>query len=437
MNSPIHHIVIVGGGAGGMELATKLGRRLDKRDKARITLVDAVPTHVWKPLLHEVATGSLDSAANEVNYRAHAKRHHYEFQLGRMTGLDRASKHITLAPINDEKGAEVVPQRTLHYDTLVMAIGSTANDFGTPGAQEHCLFLDSLDQARRFHRLLLNTYLRKNYQAERPQEAKLRISIIGAGATGVELAAELRHASRELPSYGLKEMRASNVEITVVEAADRILPALPERLSRKAHRELERLDIGVLAGNPVAEVQADRLRLKDGREQLTDMCVWAAGIKAPEWLAELDGLETNRINQLVVHQDLSSTRDPDVFAFGDCAACPQPDSDRPVPPRAQAAHQQASLLLRSLERRLEGESPLPYQYRDYGSLINFSRYTAVGNLMGNISRRSLLVEGKIARLFYISLYHMHQLALHGVIRTAMLWLNDKINRRLQPRLKLH
>ncbi|MDX5299723.1 MAG: FAD-dependent oxidoreductase, partial [Gammaproteobacteria bacterium] len=168
-----------------------------------------------------------------------------------------------------------------------------------------------------------------------------------------------------------------------------------------------------------------------------DIRVWAAGIKAPEWLSSLDGLETNRIHQLVVHQDLSSTRDANIFAFGDCAWCPQPDSDRPVPPRAQAAHQQAVTLLRSLCDRLEGKPAQPYVYRDRGSLISFSRYTTVGNLMGNLSRGSLFIEGRVARLFYISLYRMHQMALHGLLRTALIWLGDRINRALHPRLKLH
>lgn len=435
--SNTHRIVIVGGGAGGMELATHLGKRLGRRGKANIILVDAVLTHVWKPLLHEVAAGTMDSEANEINFRAHARNHHYSFQLGKMTSLNRDEKHISLAPIFDEKGVEVVPERKLDYDTLVIAVGSTTNDFNTPGARDNCEFLDCLDQARRFHRILLNLFLRKNYMAQGVKNSKLRIAIIGAGATGVELAAELRLVSRELPQYGLDEIEAGDVELTVIEAAERILPALPERISRSAHRELEQLGIKVLTGNAVKEVGADSLLLSDGSQLGLDLCVWAAGIKAPELLKEFGGLETNRLNQLVVNQDLSTTRDPDIFAFGDCAACPQPGSERPVPPRAQAANQQAKTLARSLMHRLQGKEPVNFIYRDHGSLVSLSHYTAVGNLMGNLAKGSLMIEGKLARLFYISLYRMHQVALHGVIGTAFIWLTDALNRSMHPRLKLH
>lgn len=435
--SDLHHIVVVGGGAGGLELVTSLGNKLGKKRKARITLVDAGLTHVWKPLLHEVASGSLDANANEINYRAHARKHHYEFQLGYMSGLKRKSRQLVIAPVVDEEGVEVVPERYISYDTLVIAVGSTANDFGTPGARDHCLFLDSLNQARRFHKLLLNTFLRKNHEAVQGQEHHLNISIIGAGATGVELAAELRLASRELPVYGMNHLQASDVSISVIEAAQRILPALPERLSASATRELKRQHVDVHTGQPVSEIRKDAIVMKDGTELPSDMTIWAAGIKAPEFLSELDGLEVNRSNQLVVEQTLRTTEDPDIFAFGDCAACPQPDSDRPVPPRAQAAHQQADALFKTLCHRLEGGDPVAFVYHDHGSLINFSRYTTVGNLMGNLSGRSMFIEGKVARLFYISLYRMHQVALHGFIRTGVIWLMDKISRAMHPRLKLH
>ncbi|SOB77234.1 NADH dehydrogenase [Marinobacter sp. LV10R510-11A] len=433
----LHHIVVVGGGAGGLELVTSLGRKLGKKGKARITLVDAGLTHVWKPLLHEVASGSLDANSNEVNYRAHARQHHYEFQLGRMSNVNRETKTLVISPFLDEDGKEVVPERNLQYDTLVIAVGSTANDFGTPGAQENCLFLDSLKQARRFHNLLLNAFLRKNHEARQGQEHALNISIIGAGATGVELAAELRLASRELPVYGMNHLKASDVTITVIEAADRILPALPERLSAAATKELGNQHVTVLNGQPVSEIRPGIVVMKDGTELPSDMTIWAAGIKAPAFLANVDGLESNRGNQLVVHQTMETTRDSNIFAFGDCAACPQPNTDKPVAPRAQAAHQQAATLFKTLCNRLEGKDAVPFVYNDYGSLINFSHYTTVGNLMGSLSGRGLYIEGKVARMFYVSLYRMHQVALHGFLRTGVIWFMDKISRAMQPRLKLH
>lgn len=430
-----HRIVIVGGGAGGLELATRLGRTLGKKGRAQVTLVDANLTHIWKPLLHEVAAGSLNSSEDELNYVAQAKWNHFQFQLGRMSGLDRATKRIQLAATLDEDGRELLPARTLDYDTLVLAIGSTTNDFGTAGAAQHCIFLDTREQAERFHKQLLTHYLRAH--ARQGEDDQISVAIVGAGATGVELSAELHHAAQELAAYGLTGIQPENMRITLIEAGPRVLPALPERISQPVHRTLEKLGVRVMVGSPVSEVTAEGLKTASGEFIPASLKVWAAGIRASSLLKDLDGLESNRINQLVVRPTLQTTRDDDIFAFGDCAACPLGDgSERNVPPRAQAAHQQASLLAKSLVARLEGKPLGEYRYTDYGSLISLSRFSAVGNLMGNLMG-SVKLEGWLARMFYISLYRMHQMALYGVTRTALMMIGDRIGRSTEPRLKLH
>ncbi|WP_327438890.1 NAD(P)/FAD-dependent oxidoreductase [Pseudomonas donghuensis] len=429
-----HRIVIVGGGAGGLELATRLGKTLGKKGSASITLVDANLTHIWKPLLHEVAAGSLNSSEDELNYVAQAKWNHFQFQLGRMSGLDRETKQIQLAATLDEDGRELLPARTLGYNTLVIAVGSNTNDFGTLGAAQHCLFLDTRKQAERFHQQLLNHYLRAH--AGDQANEQISVAIVGAGATGVELAAELHHAAHELAAYGLDRIQPKDMHITLIEAGPRVLPALPERISVPVHKTLEKLGVTVMTNAAVSEVTADELRTSNGDVIQASLKVWAAGIRAPGFLKDIDGLETNRINQLVVRPTLQTTLDDNIFAFGDCAACPQPGSDRNVPPRAQAAHQQASLLAKGLKARLEGK-PLPtYAYRDYGSLVSLSRFSAVGNLMGNLTG-SVMLEGWLARMFYVSLYRMHQMALYGTFRTLMLMLGSRIGRGTEPRLKLH
>ncbi|RAU44894.1 MULTISPECIES: NAD(P)/FAD-dependent oxidoreductase [unclassified Pseudomonas] len=431
-----HRIVIVGGGAGGLELATRLGKTLGKRGAATVTLVDANLTHIWKPLLHEVAAGSLNSYEDELNYVAQAKWNHFQFQLGRMTGLDRETKRIQLAATYDEQGTELVPARTLSYDTLVIAVGSTTNDFGTRGAADHCLFLDTRKQAERFHQQLLNRYLRA-HASEADVTEEINVAIVGAGATGVELAAELHNAAHELAAYGLGHIKPENLRITVIEAGPRVLPALPERIGGPVHKTLEKLGVTVLTNAAVSEVTADSLVTNTGQVIPATLKVWAAGIRAPAFLKDLAGLETNRINQLQVRQTLQTTLDDNIFAFGDCAACPQKGTDRNVPPRAQAAHQQASLLVKSIKLRLEGSESLPeYRYQDYGSLISLSKFSAVGNLMGNLTG-SVMLEGWLARMFYVSLYRMHQMALYGTFRTLMLMLGSRIGRGTEPRMKLH
>ncbi|MGH6898770.1 MAG: NAD(P)/FAD-dependent oxidoreductase, partial [Geminicoccaceae bacterium] len=371
--TPLHHFVVVGGGAGGLVLATKLGRRLARRGKARVTLVDCALVHVWKPLLHEVAAGTLRVDTDGLDYFAHARAHGFAFELGRMSGLDRARREIALEPVTDPSGVEIVPGRRLGYDTLIIAVGSVLNDFGVPGVEEHCLYLDSHSQAERIHQQVFGRFLRGHVERASGTGRRLRFAIVGAGATGVEFAAELRHGVRQLAGFGLRGFHPDrDVEVRLIEAAPSVLPALPERVQAATERELRALGVEIHTGEQVERVTAEGVHTQSGRFLPADLIVWTAGVKGPPWLAELDGLEVNRIGQLKVDETLKVLGDDDVFALGDCAAAPQPESDRPVPPRAQAAHQQAYRLARSLARRLEGKDLLPFVYKDYGSLISLS-----------------------------------------------------------------
>jgi len=428
-------IVIVGGGAGGLELATKLGNKLGKKDKATIKLVDASDTHLWKPLLHEVATGSMDSGIDELSYRAHAYNHGFVFHLGRMSGLDRDNKEIILSPIT-EGDIQVLPERRLQYDILIMAIGSVTNDFGTQGAAENCYFLDSRTQAERFHKKLLSTYLKANAEAHGREDFTLDIGIVGAGATGVELAAELHNTAEQLAAYGLDNLRQEQLNVTLIEAGERILPALPPRISGAAHHELENLGVKVATNTMITQVTDEGFETKDGSVIKSELRVWAAGIKAPAFLKEIGGLETNRVNQLHVKSTLQTTRDDDIYAIGDCSFLLQEDG-KPVPPRAQAAHQQASHVYKNIMNRYKQKPQTDYTYHDHGSLVSLSRYSTVGSLMGNLTRGSMMVEGRIARIVYISLYRLHQVALHGYFKTLLIGLSGRINRVIRPRLKLH
>ncbi|MFN0316092.1 MAG: NAD(P)/FAD-dependent oxidoreductase [Burkholderiales bacterium] len=437
MNS-LHRIVIVGGGAGGLELATRLGDSLGKKRKALITLVDQSRTHLWKPLLHQVAAGSMDLNDHELDYLFQARWHHFQFRLGRMDGLDRERKEIQVAATLDERGKEVIPRRTVPYDTLVMAVGSTVNDFGTPGAAEHAIALDNPQQAALFHSRLLNACFRASAQTQPLGPGQLHIAIIGAGATGVELAAELHNTTREFVAFGLERIDPErDIKITLIEAAPKILPALPERLSRTVVDLLRKLKVEVLAGERVTEVPEHGVRTASGRELPAELVVWAAGIKAPDFLQDIGGLETNRINQLVVTQTLQTTRDPNIFALGDCASCPWPEKQSTIPPRAQSAHQQASHLLKMLRRHIESQPLEPFKYRDFGSLVSLGNFSTVGSLMGAITRGSWMIEGYFAMLMYRSLYKMHEYALHGFTKVFLDTLARIITRRTEPHVKLH
>ncbi|MBL1142373.1 MAG: NAD(P)/FAD-dependent oxidoreductase [Proteobacteria bacterium] len=436
----LHKVVIVGGGAGGLELAAKLGNKLGKKKRADIKLIDCTLTHLWKPLLHEVAAGTLNSYEDELSYLALAYKNHFTFRLGRVDSLNREKQEISTEPTLDNEGNEYIPRRTFQYDTLIFAVGSTTNDFGIKGVKEHCMFLDDRDQADTFHQYFFRNAYSAHAQQTPLREGQLKIAIAGAGATGVELSAELHEAINHIYEFGLDGFDVNEVSISIIEAADRVLPALPPALSEKTANALEKINVVLLTGHRVLEATKEGFVTDKGGLIPSEMKVWAAGIKAPDFLENIEGLETNQINQLVVKPTLQTTRDENVFAFGDCAACPMEGTDETVPPRAQAAHQQATMLIKTVINRMN-KQPLPdYTYVDYGSLINLSRYTTVGNMMGNLLGKkagSILIEGIIARFVYMSLYKMHQLAIQGFIRVGLTTIANILTQKTKPRMKLH
>ena len=443
----MQRIVIVGGGAGGLALATKLGKQLGKKRLADITLVDAARTHVWKPLLHQLAAGSFDTHAEEIEYLAQARWNHFKFRLGRLVGLNRAAKTLQLAASYDEAGREITPAQSLGYDTLVIAVGSQTNDFGTPGAAVYSIKLDSPQAARHFNDRLINACIRAQSVPRSPGSGRLTVAIVGGGATGVELAAELHAAARVLGNYGFENINPEkDLQIVLVEAAPRLLAQLPERLSASALRELRKLAIDVHVNEKVVEVSEDGLKMASGKFIASTITVWAAGVKAADFLQTLgssgdgqDGrgpLETTRLNQLLVNGNLQTTRDASIYAFGDCAACQQPDGSW-VPPRAQAAYQQAMYLARSLPDLMAGKKVAPFVYTDQGSLVSLAEYSSVGSLMGSLTKGSFFIEGQIARLMYWALHKQHQLALGGFRKTALITLSEMIDRTHRPRIKLH
>jgi len=447
----LQRIVIVGGGAGGLALATRLGKQLGKKGLASITLVDAARTHVWKPLLHQLAAGSFDTHAEEIEYLAQARWNHFKFRLGCLVGLDRADKTLQLAASYDDSGREITPAQSLGYDTLVLAVGSQTNDFGTPGAAEYSIKLDSPQAARHFNDRLINACIRAQSVPRSPGSGRLTVAIVGGGATGVELAAELHAAARILGSYGFENIDPEkDLQIVLVEAAPRLLAQLPERLSEAALRELRKLAIDVHVNEKVVEVTEDGLKMASGKLISSTITVWAAGVKAADFLQTLgarreekgeqaekiEPLESTRLNQLLVNGNLQTTRDASIYSFGDCAACQQADGTW-VPPRAQAAYQQAMYLARVLPDLIAGKNVEPFVYTDQGSLVSLAEYSSVGSLMGSLTKGSFFIEGQIARLMYWALHKQHQLALGGLKKTALITLSEMIDRSHRPRIKLH
>jgi NADH dehydrogenase len=428
-------IVIVGGGAGGLELASKLGRKLGP---AKVTLVDSRLTHIWKPSLHEVAAGTLDANQEGLSYQMLAHDNGFSFVYGALTGLDAAASTLTVAAVTAPDGAVILPQRSISYTQLVIAVGSTSNYFGVPGAQEHTISLNATEDAERFRLRLLTQLAQCDTARAEGGQGHVDIVIIGGGATGVELAAELREASGVYTANGFQHLDPRrDMRLTLLEGAPRILAPLTERVSEAAHKLLEQRGVKVVTNCRVTSIEGDKVTDKEGNVYQASLCVWAAGIRAPQFLAQL-GLPLNKGGQIEVDANLRVKGSANVYALGDCAANIDAEG-RQVPPRAQAAHQQADYLTRQFVRMAKGKAPdpKPYEYRDYGSLVSFGHRNTVGSLMGSLRGINFFVDGLLARTMYVSLHLMHHAAVLGKMRTGVLALARFLIRRSTPLVKLH
>lgn len=424
-------IVIVGGGAGGLTLATQLGKKLGKSGKAEITLVDKNANHLWKPLLHEIATGTLNDELDHVNYMAQAQRNHFLFKQGQLSEINRENKTIKLNSVVDSQNQIIFPEIDLRYDILVMAIGSTSNDFGTPGVKEYCTFLDDQESAKKFRKSILSTFFR--FSSGLDQKEKINIAIIGAGATGVELTTELFNMVNTLGSYGFKKLDSSSLNITLIEATDRILGALPVDASKNIQIKLENLGAKVLTKTKI--IKADKTHFyPEGQDPIpADIMMWTAGVKAPEFLKNIAGLETNRANQLVVKPTLQTSRDDSIFAIGDCSCCAKPEGGF-TPATAQAAHQMASICLKNIVALIDNTTLKSFKYDNKGTIISLA-HTAQG-VIKTVGKNQMGVSGWLASCIYKMLYGLHQVSLFGVIKTIRLIRANKVYRSIRTSINM-
>lgn len=438
MDTVVETIVVVGGGAGGLELATRLGNSLGKSGRAKIVLVDRYPTHFWKPLLHTVAAGKLDPQVHQVEYAAQAADHGFQFICGEVLRVDRGNRTLDIGSYRGDDGTELLPPRTVQYDKLVLSCGAVTNFFNIPGAAQHSLTLDNVQDAEFFRKRFLASCMQASgrRQAGLERGAAVNIVIVGGGATGIELAGELCHTVRTLAQYNVHTLDpARDVRIRIVERGDRLLPQLNERLSVRAARYLRRLGIEVCTGTTVARVEADAVLDSAGMRHSSDITVWAAGVEAPTICTTL-GLPLNRLKQIVVTPQLRTRVDPAVYVLGDCASYVCPVNGAAVPPRAQVAHQQAVYLADVLARGADGRAP-EFRYRDYGSVVSLGPFAAMGVLIGGTNKREMLVGGWAARLLYGLMYQKHIMSLHGFVRMAAQSLAHWIRGKFVPPVKLH
>ncbi|MGN4152958.1 NAD(P)/FAD-dependent oxidoreductase [Burkholderia gladioli] len=423
-------IVVVGGGIAGLLLATRLGDTLGRKQRADVTLIDKSPTHIWKPMLHTIAAGTREIQQQQVIFLAHAREHGFTYQPGEMVGIDRATREIDLAAIETSAGETLIGPRRIGYDVLILAVGSRANDFGTPGVTSHCHFIDNQVEAEAF-----NEALRVRIFQSVVMKRDLRVSIVGAGATGVELAAELSHLLEVASSYGDPAIR-ERLKLSLYESGPRILAAFPETVSKSSEAQLRQIGFEVHTGTRVTAAGPDGLQLADGGSQPADIMVWSAGVKAPTFLGQLAGIEVNRSNQVAIGPTLQSVDDEHIFALGDCASYTPAGRERALPPTAQVATQQARFLARHLPAWLEGK-PLPdFRFQDLGALVSISDYNAFGTLGQFGFFRGGFIKGRFAQLSHAMLYRQHQYALHGLRKSALLWSAERLNGCVRPTIRM-
>lgn len=430
----IHKIVIIGGGAGGLELATQLGDRFGKNAKAEICLIDPHLTHIWKPLLPEIAAGTLNTQQEETHYFSHAAKHGYQFILGTFIDLDRQHKCITVRTEHWDQhlstSSEHPPTtQQLDYDTLILALGSTSHDFHTQGVQQYCHFLDDLHQAKKLQHDIQQLFIDAQYLP--PNEA-YHIVVIGAGTTGVELVNELIHAKNTLFISSGYHINLDKVQLHIVEAKNRILPAQSEPTSCYIHNKLSTSNIHIHTQRYVSHVDAQSIYFQDGTTLSANIKIWAAGIQASAAISHLVEFEKDSINRLHVLPTLQTTIDLDIFALGDCAYY-QPTPQQPaLQPRAQVASQQAHFLVRALKARLNQTALPHFHYTQSSSLFSLKRYPNINYLLMKMN-----VQDFLAKSQYFSLYRTHQANIHGYTYARLLTAKDLMTKKTASKLKLH
>lgn len=357
------HVVIVGGGFGGLAAA----RKLAKHERVRVTLIDQRNHHLFQPLLYQVATAGLNPSNIAVPIRA------------QFTGKDNVAVH--LGPVEEVRLDERVVRGggyEVPYDYLILAPGVQHSYFGRPDWEENAPGLKTLEQATEIRRRILGAFERaeNEFDPER-HRSLLTFVVVGAGPTGVELAGAIAEISRTVLVRDFRRIDPAQARVILVEAGPRVLSAFPEALSARVHRDLEALGVEVRTSCRVEEIGADRVRL-GGEELAAENTFWAAGVQAAK-LGGLEGLDLDRDGRVKVEPDLSLPGHPEVFAIGDFAHVDLGEG-KILPGVAPAAIQTGRAAARNIVASLEGRERSPFVYRDKGQMATVGKSRAVAQI---------------------------------------------------------
>jgi NADH:ubiquinone reductase (H+-translocating) len=402
-----HRVVILGGGFGGMIAAQAL-----EHTPVEVTLIDRRNFHLFQPLLYQVATGSLSPGEIAAPLRGVLGRQkNTQVLLGEASDLDPAARRITL-----RDGA------VFEYDTLIVATGSETSYYGNDAWREWAPSLKSIEEATTIRHKILYAFERAE-RCTSPEDARcwLTFIIVGAGATGIELAGALAEIARETLRHDFRHINPTEARIILIEGGPRILPAYPEDLSRKAEQLLARLDVEVLKGVFVSSVDAQGITFRQGdssKELASKTVLWAGGVTSSEFgtrLAERTQSRTDRSGRISVNADLTIPNYPDVFIVGDLALVLQKDG-KPLPGVAQFAMQGGAYVAKTIRARLAGKRPpAAFHYVDKGNMAVIGRAAAVADIFG------LHLSGLSAWLVWLFIHLLYLVEFQSRVLVFIQW----------------
>ncbi|WP_019504685.1 NAD(P)/FAD-dependent oxidoreductase [Pleurocapsa sp. PCC 7319] len=424
-------VVIVGGGIAGLLLASKAGRQLSRYEQVSVTLIDQSTVHIWKPMIPAFAAGSISSKYQQIPFLQHGAKNGFGFVPGPLVGVDRQAQTVRVGSIKDDEGRELVPERTVPYDYLVLALGSKAQDFGTPGVAEHCWFVDDLPSAEAFNNRIFNQIVRTASFGK-----PFHVAVVGGGSTGVELIAEIIEVAELASTYSEYDIR-SLMETTLIEAGPEILKGVDQPVVDAVKKDLQQQGVKILVDSMVVEADADGLKLKNGDRIDTTIAVWSAGIAARDAVAEIEGLEKSRGGQIIVGPTLQSVDDERIFAIGDCSSYKPEGAERPLPPTAEVARKQALHLAAQLSRLRGNEDPLrTFKFKSAGRIVTLGQKNAYGSFTNGKILSKSVIRGSFARFTHELLYRRHQIELYGLLKAVAIWLSDLFGSVVRPPIRV-
>jgi NADH dehydrogenase len=363
------HVVILGGGFGGLYAAQAL-----RRAPVQVTLIDRRNFHLFQPLLYQVATGWLSPADIASPLRAVLKR--------------QRNTQVLLAEaidINVVNRQVVLTDGVLSYDSLIVATGARHHYFGHEQWADVAPGLKTIEDATEIRRRILFAFEAAERAGDPEQvRAWLTFVIVGGGPTGLELAGTLGELARDTLKHDFRHIDPAAARILVVEGAERLLPSYPPQLSAKATAALAGLGVQVRAGTVVTDIQSAAVTIRSGGQSETiptHTVLWAAGVQASPLgriLATAAGAELDRAGRVIVEPDLSLPGYSEIFVIGDLAHCRNPQG-QPLPGVAPVAMQQGRYVAQLIQQRLQGQSLPPFRYKDRGSMAIIGRAQAVAD----------------------------------------------------------